>query len=436
MDLEELFSNVLEQAEAIPGSHVRDQLMRKLARKEFVRFNPSRFNIYYLGGIIAAGLITAILIISGLDPAPVTQPADQENITIPSDTPSVTSETDKIQQPDPGKASLAGEPVNRDAKPGKDPEKPKPMPDDNRVAVNTGRPGMAGIPDSAIRKTLILDNLPEAANNATLQRSTFASFEASGTSGCVPLKVTFRNNSQAFDSCRWTFGDGGSSNAVEPEWIFDKDGEFRVSLTVYGKGGSRETASTNITVYPLPEARFEFYPEKPIIPDDAIRFMNYSVDAVKYRWDFGDGLTSETFEPDHRYGKYGSYDINLIVWSEHGCSDSLTIHDAFAGSGCYLEFPNAFIPNPDGPSGGYYTAKSDEGAQIFHPATSGVSEYQMRIFSKNGILIFESNDINVGWDGYNKGQLCESGVYIWKVRGTYKNGEPFVKMGDVTLLKR
>ena len=52
-----------------------------------------------------------------------------------------------------------------------------------------------------------------------------------------------------------------------------------------------------------------------------------------------------------------------------------------------------------------------------------------------GILIFETNDINIGWDGYFKGQLSNSGVYIWKVRGKYRNGEPFTKMGDVTLLK-
>jgi hypothetical protein len=52
-----------------------------------------------------------------------------------------------------------------------------------------------------------------------------------------------------------------------------------------------------------------------------------------------------------------------------------------------------------------------------------------------GIQIFESNDINIGWDGYNNGQLCEPGVYIWKVRVKFRNGEPFTKMGDVTLLK-
>jgi hypothetical protein len=160
------------------------------------------------------------------------------------------------------------------------------------------------------------------------------------------------------------------------------------------------------------------------------------MDAVRYRWEFGDGKVSESLEPEHKYSRYSSYNVRLIAWSEHGCADSLLLTDAFAGSGCYIKFPNAFIPNADGPSGGNFSTKSDEAAQIFHPVTSGVSDYQLRIFSKIGIFIFESNDINTGWDGYHKGQLCEAGVYIWKVRGTYKNGEPFVKMGDVTLLKK
>jgi hypothetical protein len=113
----------------------------------------------------------------------------------------------------------------------------------------------------------------------------------------------------------------------------------------------------------------------------------------------------------------------------------MLVKNAFSGSGCFIDFPNAFIPGSGGPAGGYYSIKTDEAARIFHPSTSGVIDYHLKIFSKLGILIFETNDINIGWDGYFKGQLCEPGVYIWKVRGTYKNGEPFVKMGDVTLLK-
>jgi PKD repeat protein len=163
--------------------------------------------------------------------------------------------------------------------------------------------------------------------------------------------------------------------------------------------------------------------------------MNYSSNAVRFRWDFGDGTTSDFFEPNHTYSKFSNYNVRLIVFSEYGCTDSLTVMNAFSGSEFKIDFPNAFIPNPQGPSGGYYSSKSDEAAQVFHPSFSGVSEYQLKIFSKLGIPIFESNDINLGWDGYNKDQLCEPGVYIWKVRGKFRNGEPFIKMGDVTLLK-
>jgi PKD repeat protein len=156
---------------------------------------------------------------------------------------------------------------------------------------------------------------------------------------------------------------------------------------------------------------------------------------VKYKWDFGDGTSSELFEPRHNYSKYGNYDVRMIVFSDYGCSDSLVVLNAFSQSEYFIDFPNAFIPNTQGPTGGYYSSKSDEAAQVFHPVSSGVSDYQLKIFSKLGILIFETSDISIGWDGYFKGQLAEPGVYIWKVRGNFRNGEPFIKMGDVTLLR-
>jgi len=190
-----------------------------------------------------------------------------------------------------------------------------------------------------------------------------------------------------------------------------------------------------VIVHPRPQAHFEISPAKAVVPNDEIRFMNYSTNAVQFRWKFGDGATSESFEPVHIYSKYSKYNVRLVAFSDWGCSDSLTVTNAFSDSKFYIEFPNAFIPNSQGPSGGYYSSKSDEGAQVFHPSYTGVSDFQLKIFSKLGIVIFETNDINIGWDGYNKGQLCDPGVYIWKVRGKFRNGESFIKMGDVTLLK-
>jgi PKD repeat protein len=208
-----------------------------------------------------------------------------------------------------------------------------------------------------------------------------------------------------------------------------------VVLQVFGPYGLQASSAASIKVYPKPQARFEISPEKVVLPDDEIRFLNYSANGVRFEWDFGDGNSSDLFEPRHKYSKFSNYNVRLVVLSENGCADSLIVMNAFSGSEYFIDFPNAFIPNPEGSSGGFYSSKSDEGAQVFHPAFSGVSEYQLKIFSKLGILIFESNDVNIGWDGYYKGQLSNPGVYIWKVRGSFLNGEPFIKMGDVTLLK-
>ena len=46
---------------------------------------------------------------------------------------------------------------------------------------------------------------------------------------------------------------------------------------------------------------------------------------------------------------------------------------------------------------------------VFHPFGEGVDEYHLEIFNKWGILLFESNDFMIGWDGYYKSQLVEEG---------------------------
>ena len=213
------------------------------------------------------------------------------------------------------------------------------------------------------------------------------------------------------------------------------EGEYKVTLHAYISGELHSVSTCLITVFPRPVAHFQITGGDERMPGNKITLVNYSVNAVKCRWFFGDGGTSELYEPVHVYRESGDYNVSLIVTSEEGCTDTTVVVNPFKLSENYIRFPNAFFPDQNGPQGGFYSASSDDAANIFHPVSSGVTEYQLKIFSKRGILIFESNDINIGWDGYHKGQLCHSGVYIWKVRGNYINGEAFTKMGDLTLLK-
>ena len=64
MNVRELFKANLENSEVNPGDSVRAGLMRKLAGREFIRFNPSRFNVFYLAGIVASVVIATLFITS------------------------------------------------------------------------------------------------------------------------------------------------------------------------------------------------------------------------------------------------------------------------------------------------------------------------------------------------------------------------------------
>lgn len=431
LDIEELFRQKLENSEVIPGDRVNSELMRKLARREFLRFNPARFNVYYLGIITAGAIIAGILLLSDPDPRksePHTQP-QKEQPKVSNDAATGTQaaasvpETRKqLRVNTSSKAAVAQSELSSQAE----------KSDAREEAIIPP----AGV-NSPISKSIALSETTGQKGLQSGPASSPALFEPSSVAGCAPLKVYFNNLAGSYSSYKWTFGDGGFSDKKEPEWIYDVEGEFKVVLNATDASGKTSTWSVPIRVYPQPRAQFEISPDKAILPIDEIRFVNYSAGATSYKWEFGDGNTSTESEPVHKYLKYGRYNVRLVAQSENGCSDTLVVKNAFSGSEYYINMPNAFIPNSQGPSGGTYTTKSDESAEIFHPSYSGVTDYQLRIFAaKTGILLFESNDINIGWDGYYRGQLCNPGVYIWKIRGNFSNGEPFTKMGDVTLLKK
>ena len=90
----------------------------------------------------------------------------------------------------------------------------------------------------------------------------------------------------------------------------------------------------------------------------------------------------------------------------------------------YIAYPDAFTPN------------GDKLNDVFLPVYKGVIvEYQLNIFNRWGELIFESKDIDVGWDGTYKDKLCKQDVYVWKVYVKFSNGQVYIKAGDVTLYR-
>ncbi|MBS0011188.1 MAG: PKD domain-containing protein [Bacteroidales bacterium] len=432
-DIEDLFRAKLGEREVPVSGKVWSGLARKLRFREFMQYNPGSFNIYYLAGIIVAAAAVSIAVLTGQN-SDETAESPRTIIstdTLATQTHDVIIERDMPDQSEEIEVVTGTSSVNES------------LIDNTGVVEETKESELSDQP--AVAKAaerikegdpayLQADNKIAAETKAVL--APVARFMPDRSEGCAPLSIYLKNLSHHYDSCLWEFGDGGISMEKNPVWVYDEEGEYEIKLILFGENGSRAIAKQSLTVYPAPVARFEVSEGNPFIPDEEIRFYNYSRNSVEWEWDFGDGSKSNEFEPVHFYDKAGSYSVTLKAISQFGCIDSMVITNAFGDNSCFIKFPNAFVPNQGGPTGGYYSARSDEQEEVFHPVWSGVTSYSLRIYSRRGILVFETDDIEIGWDGYLKGEKAEPGVYIWKARGMFKNGETFVKGGDLTLLPK
>jgi PKD repeat protein len=266
-------------------------------------------------------------------------------------------------------------------------------------------------------------------------------------SGCSPLNIEINNTSLNANTpgttYMWDFGDGGASTAKNPTYTYFDPGTFRIQLTVTGPGGV-STYSQVVNSYPSPKANFQVSPTVVFVNDEKVRMFNLTQGADSYLWDFGDGDTSKVKEPYHKYMAEGVYDVTLWAYLNNvvngvtiTCSDKFVLSPAVTvePSGV-LRFSTVFTPNTQAeididhlPTGGI------EIDQFFFPGIrEKVIKYKLQIFNRLGVLIFESSDINKPWNGYYQHKLCQQGVYVWYVEGKYANGQPFKKVGDVTLL--
>jgi gliding motility-associated-like protein len=254
-------------------------------------------------------------------------------------------------------------------------------------------------------------------------------FNSDITSGCNPQEITFYNTTPNASGCTWNFEGIGTDNTCGTViQNYTSDGVFDVSLTVTDLNGCVNTSSINdmITIFPQPDASFNATPTELSTYNPFINTDNNSTDAVGYSWEFGDGTTSNAFNPSHTYpDRAGSYTITLYAMNGI-CIDSATTTVEVK------EDLTWFIPNS-------FTPDGDEYNNVFLPVFNDAFDkhsYTMLIFNRWGEVIFETHDTAFGWDGTYNGELCKEGAYTWKIVIKQKVKDYRVDlMGHVNLLK-
>jgi gliding motility-associated-like protein len=186
-----------------------------------------------------------------------------------------------------------------------------------------------------------------------------------------------------------------------------------------------------ITVHPNPIASFVRTPDITTLAYPTIEFYDQSLGAVKRLWNFddpGSGLANNSLqkEPTHTYSAEGEYWPVLFVENEWGCVDSVT--NRIIINPTWEEYiPTAFSPNGDGHN------------DFFRPMGFNIdfTEYSMYIYDRWGKEIFDTHDIEVGWDGRvnGQGEIVQQDVYVYLIILKDVNGLEHQFIGHVTVVK-
>jgi len=137
-----------------------------------------------------------------------------------------------------------------------------------------------------------------------------------------------------------------------------------------------------------------------ICPQDSITLRGFERN-VDYTWNTGATTAAVVVGGDQNY--------SVTVTNKYGCSvqDEIFV-DRLDCSTIYI--PNAFTPNGDRHNEKFLVQGTD------------IAEFSLRIYNRWGELLFHTNDINEGWEGYSKDFTpAPNGVYLWKIR--YKGAE-------------
>ncbi len=241
--------------------------------------------------------------------------------------------------------------------------------------------------------------------------------------GCVPYTADFVNNSLGGLNFFWDFGDGGTSTQDNPSHLYTNPGTYLVKLLAFDSTSCNKIDSTSysIKVSSIPFASFSYTPNPPQ-ENKFTNFVNQSIGAINYLWDFGDGDTSTLVNPSHIFPATATYKVCLNAANAEGCSDD-TCMDVQAIITPLVDVPSAFTPGRFGINGRIKV----EGF--------GIAQMHWVIYNRWGQKVYETDNRKSAWDGTFKGKLQPVDVYAYTLEVTFSDGKKYRKTGDITLLR-
>ncbi len=147
-------------------------------------------------------------------------------------------------------------------------------------------------------------------------------------------------------------------------------------------------------------------------------------DIIAY-WD----ETPEWKNPGLAIVATNNYGLNALKKTEFdNFSTTPTNHTPIALSHNLEISGNVFVANVFSPNGDGFN-------DFLFARGKAIDEIHFTIFDRWGEKVFETTNVNIGWDGTYKGEQLNTAVFVYIVQGKFKNGDPINKKGNFTLLR-
>ena len=324
-------------------------------------------------------------------------------------------------------------------------------------------------------------------------------FELVDADDCIPLSLEITDTSTGVTQYLWEFGEGSMSSDAEPEFIYDTVGTFLLQQIVLNDFDCIDTAKIAIEVFPLPIIQIVnndtliCYNDQIQVsatggtsyvwsPDYEINDNTFANPLLSPKIDtlytvIGtddngcssfdsifievqimpviDSITADTTVVVGESVVLGAHYINGMTfsWSPDvniSSTDSLFPSVLIEGDITYtftvidsnqcfeitddvvigvilkysVDVPTAFTPNGDGVN------------DIIGINGWGVFDLvEFRVYNRKGLLVFETENIDEGWDGNYQGKEQAVGTYVYTVIIESYDGEHRSKTGSFRLLR-
>ncbi|HEY6062604.1 MAG TPA: PKD domain-containing protein [Chitinophagaceae bacterium] len=217
----------------------------------------------------------------------------------------------------------------------------------------------------------------------------------------------------------WDFGDGTTSNAVNPIHTYSQSGSYPVKLKLKTSTICLDDSLTKIVT--MPSLPVTISADQTIFIGQKIQlFINGTGNT--YQWSPATALSNTTVARPFA-SPVQDITYKAIVINNNGCSGEDSVRITVADlNGIYV--PTAFTPNNDG--------KNDDIKPVFGLKFT-LKEFS--IFDRWGERVFTTSTRNEGWTGKINGIEQNSGVYVWILRYVDDKRKTVEKKGTLMLLR-